>query len=131
MVVHLTFNHLMIWTFFYTGIFSNDTIEKIAKGIPENWETFAKKLGCSNDDITRIKSTHVFKVKQALQMLDWWRLTDSAIQKGTDLVKSFHETAKSAQLGARLLTLVSSHLWTFDMVTFMLTPYQQSANWFT
>lgn len=96
--------------YIYTGIFSNDTMEKIAYAISEDWEALAKKLGFGSDDINKIKSMHGFKVKQGLQMLDWWRLSDTAIQKGTDLVKSFHETAKSAQLGARLLTLVSSHM---------------------
>ncbi|XP_052059579.1 uncharacterized protein LOC127700210 isoform X2 [Mytilus californianus] len=92
------------------GIFSNDSLEKMSFAIAGEWESMAKKLGFTNDEINKIKNSQPGAVKQTLRMLDLWRLSDSAIQKGTDLVKNFHETAKSAQCGAKLLTIISKNV---------------------
>ncbi|XP_071173582.1 uncharacterized protein [Mytilus edulis] len=92
------------------GIFSNDSLEKMAFAIAGEWESMAKKLGFTNDEINEIKNNQPLAVRQTLRMLDIWRLSDSAIQKGTDLVKNFLETAKSAQCGAKLLTIISRNI---------------------
>ncbi|XP_076113369.1 uncharacterized protein LOC143081020 [Mytilus galloprovincialis] len=92
------------------GIFSNDSLEKMAFAIAAEWESMATKLGFEKDEINQIKSSQPSTVKQTLRMLDVWRLSDSAIQKGTDLVKSFHETAKSAKCGAKLQTIISKNI---------------------
>ena len=96
--------------FILIGILSNDSLEKIAYAVAGDWETLAKKLGFTRDDINKIKSSQAGTVKQTLRMLDLWRLSDSAIQKGTNLVKSFHETAKSAHCAEKLLTMISQDL---------------------
>ncbi|VDI49803.1 Hypothetical predicted protein [Mytilus galloprovincialis] len=93
-----------------TGIFSNDSLEKMSFAIAGEWESMAKKLGFTNDEINQIRHSQPGAVRQTLRMLDVWRLSDSAIHKGTDLVKNFLETAKSAQCGAKLLTIISKHV---------------------
>lgn len=82
----------------------------MAFAIAAEWESMATKLGFEKDEINQIKSSQPRAVKQTLRMLDVWRLSDCAIQKGTELVKSFHETAKSAKCGAKLLTIISKNI---------------------
>ncbi|VDI23349.1 Hypothetical predicted protein [Mytilus galloprovincialis] len=89
------------------GIFSNDSLEKMAFAIAGEWESMAKKLGFTNEEINEIKNNQPLAVRQTLRMLDIWRLSDSAIQKVTDLVKNFLETA---QCGAKLLTIISRNI---------------------
>ena len=96
--------------FILIGILSNDSLKKKAYTLAGDWETLAKKLGFTFDDINKIKRSQAGTVKQKLRMLDLWRLSDSAIQKGTDLVKNFHETAKSAHCAEKLLTMISQDL---------------------
>jgi len=74
--------------------------------IAADWETMGKRLGFINDEINRIKNGHPGTLRQTLRMLDTWRLSPAAIQKGTDLIKSLH----SAQCGAKLLGLISKHV---------------------
>ncbi|CAG2207049.1 unnamed protein product [Mytilus edulis] len=92
------------------GIFSNDSLEKMAFAIAGEWESMARQLGFTNDEINVIETSQPADVKKTLRMLDLWRLSDNAIQKGTDLVKNFHETAKSAKCGAKLLTIISKNV---------------------
>ena len=82
----------------------------MAYAIATDWENMAKKLGFSNDEINRIKNGQPEMVLQTLRMLDIWRLSSAAIQKGTDLTKSLHDTARSAQCGAKLLGMISNHV---------------------
>jgi hypothetical protein len=82
----------------------------MAYAIAADWEPMAKKLGFSNDDINQIKNDQPGMVRQTLRMLDIWRLSTAAIQKGTNLMKSLHETARSAQCGAKLLGMISNQL---------------------
>ena len=82
----------------------------MAYAIAADWEPMAKKLGFSNDDINQIKNDQPGMVRQTLRMLDIWRLSTVAIQKGTDLIKSLHDTARSAQCGAKLLGMISNQL---------------------
>ena len=89
---------------------SNDNLEKMAYAIAADWETMGKKLGFSNDEINQIKNGQPGTVRQTLRMLDIWRLSPAAIQKGTDLIKSLHDTARSAQCGAKLLGMISNHV---------------------
>ena len=89
---------------------SNDNLEKMAYAIAADWETMGKKLGFSNDEINQIKNGQPGTVRQTLRMLDIWRLSPAAIQKGTDLIKSLHDTARSAQCGAKLLGMISTHV---------------------
>jgi len=94
----------------FQGLLSNDSLEKMAYAIATDWENMAKKLGFSNDEINRIKNGQPEMVLQTLRMLDIWRLSSAAIQKGTDLIKSLHDTARSAQCGAKLLGMISNHV---------------------
>jgi hypothetical protein len=82
----------------------------MAYAIAADWEPMAKKLGFSNDDINQIKNDQPGMVRQTLRMLDIWRLSTAAIQKGTNLMKSLHDTARSAQCGAKLLGMISNQL---------------------
>jgi hypothetical protein len=82
----------------------------MAYAIAADWEPMAKKLGFSNDEINQIKNGQPGIVRQTLRMLDIWRLSTVAIQKGTDLIKSLHDTARSAQCGAKLLGMISNQL---------------------
>jgi hypothetical protein len=59
----------------------------MAYTIAADWETMGKKLGFSNDEINQIKNGQPGTVRQTLRMLDIWRLSPAAIQKGTDLTK--------------------------------------------
>lgn len=93
-----------------TGIFSNDSLEKMAFAIAGEWESMERQLGFTNDEINIIETSQPAVVKKTLRMLDLWRLSYNAIQKGTDLVKNFHETAKSAKCGAKLLTIISKNV---------------------
>ncbi|XP_052059590.1 uncharacterized protein LOC127700211 isoform X3 [Mytilus californianus] len=92
------------------GILSNDNLEKMAYVLAKDWEVFAKKLGFSSDDINKIKSNQPGEVRRTLRVLDLWRLSDGAIQKGTELVKSLHQAARAAQCGAKLLSMISEDL---------------------
>ena len=78
--------------------------------IAADWEPMAKKFGFSNDEINQIKNGHSGTVRQTLRMLDIWRLSTVAIQKGTDLIKSLHDTARSAQCGAKLHGMIFNHV---------------------
>lgn len=78
--------------------------------LAKDWEVFAKKLGFSCDEINKIKSNQPGEVRRTLRVLDLWRLSDGAIQKGTDLVKSLHQAARAAQCGAKLLSMISEDL---------------------
>ena len=89
---------------------SNDNLEKMAYALAADWETMAKKLDFSIDEIKKIKNGQPCTVHQSLRMLDIWRLSPAAIQKGTDLIKSLHDTARSAQCGAKLLGMISTHV---------------------
>ena len=80
----------------------------MAYAIAADWEPMAKKLGFSNDEINQIKNGQPGMVRQTLRMLDIWRLSTAAIQKGTNLMKSLHDTARSAQCGAKLLGMISN-----------------------
>ena len=82
----------------------------MAYAIAADWEPMAKKFGFSNDEINQIKNGQPGIVRQTLRMLDIWRLSTVAIQKGTDLIKSLHDTARSAQCGAKLLGMISNQL---------------------
>ena len=82
----------------------------MAYAIAADWEPMAKKLGFSNDEINQVKNGQPGMVRQTLRMLDIWRLSTVAIQKGTDLIKSLHDTARSAQCGAKLLGMISNQL---------------------
>jgi hypothetical protein len=63
--------------------------------IAADWETIRKKLGFINDEINQIKNGQSGTVRQTLRMLDIWRVSPAAIQKGTDLIKSLHGIARS------------------------------------
>ena len=78
--------------------------------IAADWETMAKKLGFIIDEINQIKNGQPGTVRQTLRMLDIWRLSPAAIQKGTDLIKSLHDIARSAQCGAKLLGMITNHV---------------------
>jgi hypothetical protein len=78
--------------------------------IAADWETMGKKLGFINDEINQIKNGQSGTVRQTLRMLDIWRLSPAAIQKGTDLIKSLHGIARSAQCGAKLLGMITNHV---------------------
>ena len=78
--------------------------------IAADWETMAKKLGSIIDEINQIKNGQPGTVRQTLRMLDIWRLSPAAIQKGTDLIKSLHDIARSAQCGAKLLGMITKHV---------------------
>ena len=82
----------------------------MAFAISGAWEPMAKKLGFSNDEMNQIKNGQPGTVRQTLRMLDIWRLSTVAIQKGTDLIKCLHDTARSAQCGAKLLGMISNHV---------------------
>ena len=82
----------------------------MAYAIAAEWEPMAKKLGFSNDEINLIRNVQPGMGRQTLRMLDIWRLSTVAIQKGTDLIKSLHDTARSAQCGAKLLGMISTHV---------------------
>ena len=89
---------------------SNDNLERMAYALAADWETMAQKLDFSNDEINQIKNGQPGTLRQTLRMLDIWRLSPAAIQKGTDLIKSLHDTARSAQCGAKLLGMISTHV---------------------
>ena len=78
--------------------------------IAADWETMGKKLGFINDEINQIKNGQSGTVRKTLRMLDIWRLSPAAIQKGTDLIKSLHDIARSAQCGAKLLGMITNHV---------------------
>jgi hypothetical protein len=78
--------------------------------IAADWETMGKKLGFINDEINQIKNGQSGTVRQTLRMLDIWRLSPAAIQKGTDLITSLHGIARSAQCGAKLLGMITNHV---------------------
>ena len=78
--------------------------------IAADWETMGKKLGFINDEINQIENGQPRTVRQTLRMLDIWRLSPAAIQKGTDLIKSLHGIAGSAQCGAKLLGMITNHV---------------------
>jgi hypothetical protein len=82
----------------------------MAFAIAADWERMAKKLGFSNDEINQIRNCQPGMVSQTLRMLDIWRLSTAAIQKGSNLIKNLHETARSAQCGAKLLGMISNHV---------------------
>ena len=89
---------------------SNDNLERMAYALAADWETMGQKLGFSNDEINQIKNDQPGTLRQTLRMLDIWRLSPAAIQKGTDLIKSLHDIARSAQCGAKLLGMISTHV---------------------
>jgi hypothetical protein len=82
----------------------------MAFAIAADWERMAKKLGFSNDEINQKRNCQPGMVSQTLRMLDIWRLSTAAIQKGSNLIKNLHETARSAQCGAKLLGMISNHV---------------------
>ena len=82
----------------------------MAYAIAADWEPMAKKLGFSNDEINQIKNGQPGMVRQTLRMLATWRLSTVALQKGTDLINNLHDTARSAQCGAKLLGMISNQL---------------------
>jgi len=89
---------------------SNDNLEKMAHAIAADWETMAKTLGFSNDEMNQIKNGQPGMIRQTLRMLNIWRLSIAAIQKWTDLIKSLHDTARSVQCCAKLLEMISNHV---------------------
>ena len=81
----------------------------MAYRLSDDWEVMAKKLGLDQSVTKEIKDTQKNQIRQALKMLDIWRLSDAAIMKGTDIIKHFHECAKSAKCSARLLDRTVKH----------------------
>lgn len=82
---------------------SNERLRQLAKSVSDKWELMAKKLGLSQSAINEIKHTDDNQIRQCLKMLDVWRLSDSAISKGTDIVKHLHECAKAAKCSSSVL----------------------------
>ncbi|XP_071173539.1 uncharacterized protein [Mytilus edulis] len=61
------------------GYFTNERIEKIAYIIARDWKIIAEKLNFSNYDISRIISSEDGLVRQAMRMLEMWRIVDAVV----------------------------------------------------
>ncbi|CAC5381783.1 unnamed protein product [Mytilus coruscus] len=61
------------------GYFTNERIEKIAYIIARDWKIIAEKLNFINNDISRIISSEDGLVRQAMRMLEMWRILDAVV----------------------------------------------------
>ena len=90
----------------FQGILSNNGIEELSKHVHNKWEVLAQKLGLDEMDIDAIKVDCKDDVRRAVRMFDKWRLSDVAIEKGTDMLSylaNCMEKSNCSQTGLKLI----------------------------
>lgn len=88
------------------GILSNNGIEELSKHIHNKWEDVAQNLGIDREDVDAIKIDFKDDDKRAVRMLDKWRLSDSAIEKGANIMSHLSESLKKSKCSQTALKLV-------------------------
>ncbi|CAC5381785.1 unnamed protein product [Mytilus coruscus] len=77
------------------GYFTNERIEKIAYIIARDWKIIADKLNLSNYDISRIISSEDGLVRQAIRMLEMWRIVDAVVMTSESPLTKMCDISKS------------------------------------
>lgn len=88
------------------GILSNNGIEELSKHIHDKWEAVAQNLGIDGEDIDAIKIDFEDDVKRAVRMLDKWRLSDKATEKGANIISHLSDCLKKSKCSQSALALV-------------------------
>lgn len=88
------------------GILSNNGIEELSKHIHNKWEDVAQNLGIDREDVDAIKIDFKDDDKRAVRMLDKWRLSESAIEKGSNIMSHLSESLKKSKCSQTALKLV-------------------------
>lgn len=90
----------------FSGILSNNGIEEIGKHVHNVWESLAQKLAVDPSDIDAIKIDFHDDVRRAVRMLDQWRMSNTAIEKGKDLVSYLSKCMENSKCSNQVLKLV-------------------------
>ncbi|XP_062599787.1 uncharacterized protein LOC134261367 [Saccostrea cucullata] len=90
------------------GILSNNGIEELGKQIHTKWEILASNLGIDPTDIDAIKIDFHDDVRRAVRMLDQWRLSNSAIERGTNVLSYLTKCMENSKCSQQVLKMIKA-----------------------
>lgn len=104
---------------FFAGVLCDHYLKRMSEFIGEEWISLGRNLGIPDRDLRLLQIDYKDKTERNFKLLDTFRLSRTAIEQGTGVIRFLLRACKGAGCTAGLITFVRYVAGIFQEQTFM------------
>lgn len=110
---------LAIETPFFAGVLCDHYLQRMSEFIGEEWISLGRNLGIPDRDLRLLQIDYKDKAERNFKLLDTFRLSRTAIEQGTGVIRFLLRACKGAGCTAGLITFIRYIAGIFKEQSFM------------